>query len=469
MKELIKKYLLSPLAIALIGVIIAFTNFAHDTFRSANKDWFKDFNLDSEIHILGKIVADRFDIPITGNQNLFAFDSHEKTYDYDKFWKNRDRDKVAVYDDLFGGGKIVTMSPAEARQRIVMSGNYTSQFVLQGKIYSYLFNNLGITDIKIFYAINSLLLAVIIVLLSFLFWRAIDKPFAIIFYLSMVFSPWVVVFAKHLYWTTWAMYLPAVFGLLYYLEKRHPWRGWLWLALLFLSFTLRSLMLYEFISAVILFAGAIFFIDMFKVKPRYGRAESLVGFITICGLGVAGFLVALFIHAAQNWNGNGLIENLIGIYQEHVARRTYGGSTGIDTPIHLIDVFKRYMGWHSWPDTPMEQVTKLFYLSGGVLFRLLMITSILQSVYYFYKKNKYRWERASMLFIFMATGLSWMMLAKNHSFIHSNFVFILWYFGAVTILFYLFYKLFSDIAPVAIKKSDKKFGKKSWLKTINRP
>ena len=220
-----KKYFLSPIVIALLGLMVAYANFTHDTFRSADKNWWQDFNIDSEIHILGKIVADRFNMPITDNQGFFAVDAPTKQYDYNIFWQDMARNRAVIYNDLFTPKGLESMTKDEAEKRIVMGygeymtgAGYASQYVLQGKIYSYLFNNLGITDLKTFYAINGLLLAIIIVGLSFLFWRAIDKPFAVIFYLSMVFSPWVVVFAKNLYWTTWAdvfardVWLALLFG-----------------------------------------------------------------------------------------------------------------------------------------------------------------------------------------------------------------------------------------------------------------
>ena len=56
---------------------------------------------------------------------------------------------------------------------------------------------------------------------------------------------------------------------------------------------------------------------------------------------------------------------------------------------------------------------------------------------YDYKKNQLNIETAAMYVVFFMTSVSWFILAKAHSFVHTQMNYVLWYFGYIQICFYV--------------------------------
>ena len=229
-----------------------------------------------------------------------------------------------------------------------ISWPYKSQYGIQGIIFSKLHNIFS--NIDALHAINSLLFALTITALVLLYRKMISTCFAIIFFISMILSPWIVSFARDLYWIPFTWFLPAVFAGGYFLAKTDMGKG-ISLILVYLSFLMKCLAGYEFISSIILLAAAIFVYELFNPARTITKSQSIKNFFIVCLIGVAGFLTALLIHA--NMRGDTIIERVKSIYAFDVKRRTYGNpeTFGIQDQASLastpLEVIKIYLfDWH---------------------------------------------------------------------------------------------------------------------------
>ena len=69
-----------------------------------------------------------------------------------------------------------------------------------------------------------------------------------------------------------------------------------------------------------------------------------------------------------------------------------------------------------------------------------------------------------MFIVFLCTTLSWFVLGKAHSYIHTHMNYVLWYFGFVQISIYIIIKFICEkIYEVASKeKGDNDLWKQNW-------
>ena len=72
--------------------------------------------------------------------------------------------------------------------------------------------------LDIFYVITSLLAALALAIIVLWFYLEFGISIAIIVLLSTIFSQWLYIFARNLYWSLWAFYLPMIV-LMFYLRK----------------------------------------------------------------------------------------------------------------------------------------------------------------------------------------------------------------------------------------------------------
>ena len=99
--------------------------------------------------------------------------------------------------------------------------------------------------------------------------------------------------------------------------------------------------------------------------------------------------------------------------------------------------------WNSFDASIFEVCCKYFnfstnIISGipGKLFPLLSIAP-LAIFAYDYRQGKLSIECLSMYIVFFLTCISWFVLAKSHSYIHTHMNYVLWYFGFVQICLYV--------------------------------
>jgi len=180
-------------------------------------------------------------------------------------------------------------------------GIYIQQIGLQGIGFSILDAITGTATIRvgIMYAINSGILTCIIFTVLYWIYKEFGIMSATVGYITTMYSNWIIVSARNLYWVTWTFLLPflCILLLLYLEDKKKVYKTkWMCIAA-FVTIFLRSACGYEFIPSIMIVTELP--LIYYAIKNRwkfinYVRRAALIGLSAI-----AAFLFALIINLVQ--------------------------------------------------------------------------------------------------------------------------------------------------------------------------
>lgn len=328
-------------------------------------------------------------------------------------------------------------------------GPYGSQLGWQGQFYSLISRHIYFKNIKsIFQYMNCLLLSATILGIVYLLISKYGKKLAAIWGIVFILSPWIVNFAKNLYWVEFTWFLPMLVGLAAVSPQIHIKHKNMVLALLaFLTIGIKASCGYEYISTVM--AGMVLFpaTDMiyYAASGDKNKAKELLKIILSLALGgLAGFFAVMCIHAYYRGNGN-IISGLINIYHRDILRRTVLGSqnnfnstnpsTMRSINASVFSVILTYFKFY----TNAFKTDIILGIRGGYF---ILMTLLAFGFAWFRHKGEpifsYLKDKEIVLLVLsMMATLSWIVLAKSHSYIHIHMNFVLWYFGYVQMCMYL--------------------------------
>lgn len=318
---------------------------------------------------------------------------------------------------------------------------YGSQYGLQGKV----FQHLADIDLAVLRTWCAVAAGAVLLLIVCLVCKTCGRLLGGVFYVVFWLSPWVVNFANNLYWVEFTWFLPMAAGLfcLWKLERK-TCRIYSYV-LVFLAIMIKCLCGYEYITTVMLGAIAFPAAEFFAALAQKDRKRASLLFRTIFLLGVAallGFAVAICIHAPVK-SGGSLTEGVRLIVQEDVLRRTYGAN--LNAFENLPDFEQYALTASAW-----ETICKYFHFKtevitgiGGNLFPLLCLLPAVWLILDVRRKCLDVRE-AAWYVVFFVTSISWFVLAKSHSCVHTHMNFVLWYFGFVQSCFYIILKHLID-------------------------
>ena len=313
---------------------------------------------------------------------------------------------------------------------------YVAQYGLQGKLFRHLMFGMPYEEaVEILQLLCALMMALVVMLISILLYKKYNILISLCFYLTFLLSPWVVNFARNLYWVEFLWFLPMLIGLFcsYKVEDIRCRLASYMLA--FGAIAAKSLCGYEYISTIMLGLIMFLIVDFVTSIVKKDIDKSKLLFKTILCIGIAalcGFAVALCMHANFRGNGN-LIEGIKSIYQEDVLRRTWGGD---------INNFSEHYR-ESFEATAFDVLRKYFQFGTsivtGVKGSLFPGVATLPLIIFIYEglKKRINVESISMYIVFFVTSISWFVLGKSHSAEHTHMNYVMWYFGFVQICFYI--------------------------------
>ncbi|NBH96985.1 hypothetical protein D7Y41_03480 [Anaerotruncus sp. 1XD22-93] len=321
---------------------------------------------------------------------------------------------------------------------------YYSQFGLQGKVFRHLTRYMNYENaILNLNLICSIATAVVFVLLVFLLYYKYNFLFASCFYVTFWLSPWIVNFARNLYWVEFTWFLPVVIGLFCSLKiknRRHRIFSYI---LAFIAILGKCLCGYEYISVIMMGMISFLVVDLFNAFIEKNKTKQILLFRTIFIMGmvaIVGFVVAILIHGTLRGNGD-IIQGIKSIIEWDAFKRTGGAD---------LNNFDEIL-WPSFNASIWEVYSKYFHfptevLTGisGNLFPMLCVIPL--GIFGFnYKKRKLKWELPIMYAVFFLTSVSWFVLAKSHSYIHLHMNYVLWYFGFVQLCIYVICRQVVDV------------------------
>lgn len=328
---------------------------------------------------------------------------------------------------------------------------YKQQFGLQGKVFRIVYRVLhnGDTALHILKLACSMISALVFVIISILIKKKYNAIMAGCFLLTFWLSPWTSMFAQNLYWVEFTWFVPMAVGLYCTLNINNSKARYISYFLAFVSILIKCLCGYEYISAVMMGLITFLLTDLIGAILSRDKGKSILLFRTTFIMGLVallGFLAAICMHAILRGNGN-LLEGIITIFKSDVLRRTAGADLN-QLSANL---------WDSMNASVWEVFCRYFHFDTdiivgipGKLFQVICIIPLGIFAYDFYNRKLDVIKVTLYIFTFL-TSISWIVLAKSHSYVHTFLNFVLWYFGFIQVCLYV---LINQLINLKLKRNE---------------
>jgi hypothetical protein len=255
-------------------------SFNYNFFNAASSSFFQNHQKDSEALVIGKIIDSRSNGIF--NEKVLGRYAEEIQENYD-FYIN----------DKMPSNKI---------------SQYHSSFGFQGYLYSSIdkllsfFNLSSKNKLDIMYFLTSLAMSLTFTVFIMLVKREFGIFSAILLLIGIVYSQWLVVFAKNLYWMTFLLFLPFVY-IWYALKKEEnsisenlPKQFY---GFIFLIIYIKSLAGFEYLSTIFISLAIPFFYFYFKNSWKFKQLLKRLFFL-YCSAFIA-FFASIFTFLLQKY------------------------------------------------------------------------------------------------------------------------------------------------------------------------
>nr|WP_317403818.1 hypothetical protein [uncultured Helicobacter sp.] len=334
-------------------------------------------------------------------------------------------------EDTYGNGALRILNEGIVPDSF---SHYRSTIGVQGFFYAWLYQTLNLTSFKVLYWLNAIFSAMALLVCSILLGKIFGRAFGIIFFLSLFTDNWIAKFGGSLYFGLAFWILPAIIAFsLYRVVATQNKLSKTTLTLFCLAYmfaiALRASMSYEFLTSIILFSLSPFIVSFIygvltgsqspflSLSAKKAFKYGLGLFILAC----VGFGLTFIIHTYIRGGGD-LWAGLMDIYHNDFLRRMTGGNPKDFHP-----------GYAPSLTANAFEVIKI-YLSKPFLLFLLGVSMLVCLV----ESNKsYRNFYIALLICFALPAISWFVLGKSHSYIHTHFCFVLWYLGFWASIIYI--------------------------------
>lgn len=319
------------------------------------------------------------------------------------------------------------------------AGAYTAQYGLQGKLFAGLSHWFSLDDLRLMCSVAA---AAVLFGICCLIAVKYNKLFAGIYYITVLLSPWIVNFSNNLYWVSATWFLPTAVGLLCSINiHRKGMRYFCYLGA-FVTIAIKSLCGYEYMSTIMMGLIIFLLIDLVAAVLDHDYQMQWLLLKTTVAIGIAavlGFGVAMCIHGFIRGNGD-VVVGVKTIILSDVLRRTYTIDYNMHSHESLMSSAWQVLGKYFRFDTQI--------ITGvpGNLFPVLCLAPVAVSAAKIGTEEDRKYRQLVALYIvnFLAT-ISWLVLAKGHSDVHTHMNYVLWYFGFVQTCFYILVTAFLDL------------------------
>ena len=407
----------------LTSFFLLFFSFQFNTFSSADQNWFEKHQFDSEALVIGRLVKSRED-------GIFSKEGRLGRY-YGLEGKINEIQTKLYLKEITGGN----------------FGAYGSQLGLQGIFFSLVDKLLERYDliklenrIDFFHAISSALQALILSIIIFIIYFEIGFVPAVVVLVSMMFSQWLVVFGKNLYWVMGLMFIPMVVVWVFHkLEERtNRFNMKMLLFLVVLSIFLKSATGYEYISAILI--SMVTPIIYFSIKNNW-QLKTFFKRLFLLGIaGVLGLIIAFSTHtyqssiASKSTFKQALVSQMNhATSRMHTKEDTFGKKSWARAArASSFEVLDKY--WDS-KLINFNSLAEWKYFKTVNIYDLIYIFLIFSAIGLIssqYSKNIERNRKKIVAltivtwFSFLAP-ISWFILAKVHSYVHGHMNHVLWH------------------------------------------
>ena len=410
-----------------VSILLLFFGFYTNLWRVAEQQWFKNHQRGTESLIIGRMVKSRQD-GIFSAGGLTGSGTQKKAQGD---WINSDWivEQHAAYHNTGSFPNYWI---------------YMSQPGGQGIIFSLLDKHIPLSPkIKLgfFYVLTALLSAIALTYIIDWFYEEFGLLASICVLGSAVLSYWLTGFGKNLWWCLWAFYLPMI-AVLYFLKlKRHSLvenRQFIRFGILiFIAVSIKCFINgYEYITTalVMMMTPCIYYAIFDKWSRQHCLKCSLAA---ITGSGVAIFLSLVMLCFQIGAVKDGFMDGVAHVIYSF-GRRTYGEAEDFPQKYAAslragtMDVLITYM-YGVFLDLNNYLSIKNAFVSNTLLkirYYYLIVLFLLMSALLFLRSNAERRQQNIALiwttWFSMLAPLSWFVIFKAHSHVHTHMSFLLW-------------------------------------------
>lgn len=501
--------------IVVIILVTFFLSFSVDFFRVGGSFW-DEHHMKSDNLIVGKVWADELGID-TKKSNLGRlkgvigdwtnWSDKEKWFRNDEFYQNgihRDRDNFSVYDnsvteqafvegnsiEFINGSisKIIKVTKEEydettfinvflehkieedcgliyewkifndkdEKQEMITYEPYYSQWGGEGWFLSKIFNRLDLrTNIQydslfVIRTIVAFFTAIVCTWLCCEVYKKYGGVFGIVWITTLFFSPWIVSFARQTGMIVCTCFLPIIAGLIISRKEKSFYS---YLPLVFVAVLIKCLCGYEYISTLMIISVSFLFADFIAEKQKEEKKKKFKQVCLMSSVELGAFVTAFLIHASIR--ANSIMEGVRETFTKDVLRRTI-----INNPDAFSEVYRESL------ESSIFEVIDLYYTwripifkgfeDDGLASNFFLIITLVPIIIFFIDFCRKKLSiKLVVLYILMYLGpISWFVLAKGYSYVHTHFTFLLWYYGYIQICLYIIVKFIIDI--IQQRKKEKK-------------
>ena len=414
------RFSLESILILLLALLLFTPGFYRNQWMAAGRKWFYDWQKNSEHMVIARLVESR-------QSGIFS------------------------HGALLGFGNIPTWSssaenPGLEYQAYLEEGEFQSYFAytsvpgIQGIFFS-LFEQLtnfspGM-NLKIFHGVISLLSAFMLGL--FVYWtsKELGRFAGLLTLLFIVFSEWITLFGGSIYWNLWAFYFPLIASSFYLMKNsssevyNHSSLG----TLLAITMLIKCLFTgFEYITTALMMPLGPFI--FYAIRDSWGWAK-LIGRSLRASLGLlTGATVGLFILIWQITQVQGGVQEAVGTILHTLGRRSFGNPSQYTVEAEslnaaLLPVLIKYINGRAILLSQILHTTNFsIEVSYLALFTAFLILTILLIT--IMKLSGYPMNRLTGKALIVTTWISaiapisWFILFKSHSYIHTHLNYIIW-------------------------------------------
>ena len=424
-KHLGQSQLAGKIAIWALSIGLLFFGFFSNTWRVADQKWFATHQKDTEAHIMGRMVKSRQDgIFSAGGLNGWGtaqstdaewIPSTERGPQYTAYLYKLSFDKFSTYNSQPGG---------------------------QGMIFSLLDRLIPLSPeskLRLFYILTALLSAIALAFIIGWFYEEFGGWVAILVLCSAVLSQWLTVFGKNLWWSLWAFYLPMIV-VLYFLKhhretlnRQHVRFGALIAIAVFIKCFING---FEYITTTLVMMLVPFV--YYAILDRWSGRQCVKWTLVVgIGSGVAIFLTLIMLCFQIGAAKDGFMDGVAHVIWSF-GKRTYANAEDYP-PVYAASL---NAGTLSVVMTYMNGV--FFDLNNYLSIKNAFVSNFLLKIRYYYliilfiamsalllwrshaeRRHHYIALICATWFSILAP-LSWFVIFKAHSYIHTHMSFLLW-------------------------------------------
>lgn len=421
-RQMISNKIFKSIFLLLLSTFLLGLGFYNNQWKAAEQDWFANHQLDTEGSVVGRMVKSKRD-GIFSSGGLPGWVSGGQIQEdtikgqYEAYYKNLHFETFSPYYSQIGFQGIT--------------------FSLLDKITPFSPEN----NIKVLKLLNSMLFALTLSIIIVCFYLELGLVSSVTVLVTTIFSQWVTVFGRNLWWVMWAFYLPFIATLFILINQK---KFYFAIIITFIAVFIKCLYNgYEYITTTILMMLTPYI--YYSIIEEWKLKLFVKKILIIATTAIVSVLSSSIILVYQISNATGSFKKgLHHIFIYSVGKRTYGDannypqvyadSLNADT-LGVIDKYLKgiIFDFNNIFNTSLSFL-RINYLTVIVIFLvfscLVYLSKHCPEKIFFRKISKNRRKLSALSiaswFSFLAP-LSWFVIFKGHSYIHTHMNYITWH------------------------------------------